>query len=74
MTINGTGFSTNSVVFFNNVAEPTTFMSSTQLSAMIPGTAVTAAGSMPVYVRVTTGGGTYGPTSQNSNTVNFTVN
>jgi hypothetical protein len=74
MTIDGTGFSANSVVFFNNVAEPTTFMSPTQLSAIIPGTAVAAAGTMPVFVRVTTGGGMYGPTSQNSNTVNFTVN
>jgi len=74
MTINGTGFSTNSIVFFNNVAEPTTFMSSTQLTAMIPTAAVASAGTMPVFVRVTTGGGMYGPTSQNSNTVNFTVN
>jgi hypothetical protein len=74
MTINGTGFSTNSVIFFNNVAEPTTFVSATQIMAMIPSTAVAATGTMPVFVRVTTGGGIYGPTSQNSNTVNFTVN
>jgi hypothetical protein len=74
MTINGTGFSTNSVIFFNNVAEPTTFVSTTQIMAMIPSTAVAATGTMPVFVRVTTGGGIYGPTSQNSNTVNFTVN
>ncbi len=74
LTINGTGFSTNSVVFFNAVAEPTTFVSGTQVTAMIPATAVAASGAMPVYVRVTTGGGMYGPTSQNSNTVNFTVN
>jgi hypothetical protein len=74
MTINGSGFTTNSVVFFNAVAEPTTFMSPTQLAAMIPASAIAASGAMPVYVRVTTGGGMYGPTSQNSNTVNFTVN
>jgi hypothetical protein len=74
MTINGTGFSTNSVIFFNNVAEPTTFVSATQLVAMIPSAAVATTGTMPVFVRVTTGGGMYGPTSQNSNTVNFTVN
>jgi hypothetical protein len=40
---------------------------------MIPTAAVAAPGTMPVFVRVTTGGGMYGPTSQNSNTVNFTV-
>jgi IPT/TIG domain-containing protein len=74
LTVNGTGFSSNSVVFFNTAAEPTTFVSSTQVTAMIPATAVAASGTMPVYVRITTGGGMYGPTSQNSNAVNFTVN
>ncbi|HZR55388.1 MAG TPA: IPT/TIG domain-containing protein [Terriglobales bacterium] len=74
LTINGSGFSANSVVFFNATAEPTTFVNATQVTAMIPATAVATAGAMPVYVRVTTGGGMYGPTSQNSNTVNFTVN
>ncbi len=73
LTITGTAFGANSVVYFNTVAQPTTFVSATQVTAMIPATAVANAGMMPVYVRVTVTG-QYGSTSQNSNTVNFTVN
>ncbi|MGA9042798.1 MAG: IPT/TIG domain-containing protein [Terriglobales bacterium] len=73
LTVNGTNFGTNSVVYFNGTAQTTTFVSATQVTAMVPATAVANAGMMPVYVRVTVTG-PYGPSSQNSNTVDFTVN
>ena len=73
LTVNGTAFGPNSTIYFNTVAQPTTVVSATQVTAMIPATAVANSGMMPVYVRVTVTG-PYGPSSQNSNTVNFTVN
>ena len=73
LTVNGTAFGTNSVVYFNGAAQPTTYVSGTQVTAMIPATAVANSGMIPVYVRVTVNG-QYGPASQNSNTVNFAVN
>ena len=45
----GTNFTTNSVIRFNNNAFAPTFVNSTQLYAMIPGSLVTA-GILPVYV------------------------
>jgi hypothetical protein len=74
LTVNGSGFSANSMVFFNGVAQPTTFVSPAQITAMISASEVATSGTMPVYVRVSSGGGMYGPVSQNSNTVNFAVN
>ena len=73
LTITGTAFGAGSVVYFNGVAQPTTFVGATQVSAMIPGTAVANTGAMPVIVRVTTNG-QYGTVTQSSNAVNFTVN
>jgi IPT/TIG domain len=74
LTVNGNGFNANSMVFFNGVAQPTTFVSAAQITAMISAAEVAMTGTMPVYVRVSSGGGMYGPVSQNSNTVNFAVN
>jgi hypothetical protein len=74
LTVNGNGFSPNSMVFFNGVAQPTTFVSAAQITAMISASEVAMTGTLPVYVRVSSGGGMYGPVSQNSNTVNFAVN
>jgi hypothetical protein len=74
LTINGSGFSTNSVVFFNGGAQPTTFVNPAQVTALIPAAQVASTATLPVYVRVSTGSGMYGSVSQNSNTVNFTVN
>jgi hypothetical protein len=73
LTITGTKFGANAVVFFNGVAQHTTFASATQVSAMIPGTAVANAGAMPVVVRVTTTN-QYGTVTQSSNSIDFTVN
>ncbi len=69
LTINGTSFATNSIVFFDGAAQSTMFVTSSQLMAAIPASAITAAGSKPVYVN--SAGNSYGV---NSNTVNFTVN
>jgi len=74
LTVNGNGFSANSMLFFNGVAQPTTFVNAAQITAMISAAEVATTGTVPVYVRVSSGGGMYGPVSQNSNTVNFAVN
>jgi hypothetical protein len=74
LTIRGSGFSSNSVVFFNGVAQPTTFVSATEVTALIAALQVASSAVVPVYVRVSTGSGMYGSVSQNSNTVSFMVN
>jgi IPT/TIG domain len=71
MTVNGSGFTASSIVYFNTVAETTVFMSATQLVATIPAADVTTAGVKPVYVQTPASGYSSG---QKSNTVNFTVN
>ena len=69
MTLNGTNFATNSVVFFNGSAMNTMFVTGSQLMAAIPASEIAATGSKPVYVNSV--GNIYGV---NSNTVTFTVN
>ena len=64
LTVNGSNFGSGSVVYFNTVAEPTMFVSANQVAASIPATAVSAAGTFPVYVH----SGIY-----NSNSMNFSV-
>ena len=67
MTVNGTGFVAGSVVRWNGVARPTTFVSATQLTASISGADLATAGSVIVTVsNAATGGGT-------SNEATFTV-
>ena len=62
LTVNGAGFISTSIVNFNGTAEPTTFVSATQLTASIPATAVATAGPVPVTVtNPSPGGGTSGP-------------
>lgn len=72
LTVSGSGFSAGSVVYFSAAAQPTTFVSSQQLTAMIPATAITTSGVIGVYA-YTPPGGSYS-SGQTSNTVNFTVN
>jgi hypothetical protein len=67
LTVNGTGFISNSVINFNGVAQATTFVSATQVKATIAASAVTTAGTTPVTVtNPAPGGGT-------SSAVNFTI-
>ncbi len=50
LTINGNNFTVNDVVTWNGSVRPTTFMSSTQVSAQINATDVTASGSASIAV------------------------
>ena len=67
LTITGTNFVTNSVVRWNGSPRPTTFVSSTQLTAAIPASDIATAGTASVTVfNPAPGGGT-------SNTATFTI-
>jgi hypothetical protein len=65
LTANGTGFVSGSVIVWNGTAMPTTFVSSTQLTATIPGTFLTLVGTENVFV--------LNPDSTVSNTLPFTI-
>ena len=67
LTVNGTGFLATSSVNFNGKAESTTYVSGTQLTAVIPAADIATAATVPVTVtNPTPGGGT-------SAGVNFTI-
>jgi hypothetical protein len=67
LTVNGTNFVAGAVVNFNGKAEPTTFLSASQLTAAVPAADNATGGSMPVTVtNPAPGGGT-------SAGVNFTA-
>ncbi|MEI6378216.1 MAG: YDG domain-containing protein [Candidatus Falkowbacteria bacterium] len=68
LTVNGTNFVSTSVVEFNGSARTTTYVSSTQATAIIPASDLTVAGDNNITVtNPTPGGGT-------SNAQTFTVN
>jgi hypothetical protein len=71
LTINGSGFSQGSVVFWNGTAHTTGFVTANQLTARITAADIANPATVPVYVHTT--GGIYG-NGVNSNTVNFMVN
>ncbi|AFH50351.1 Alpha beta-propellor repeat-containing integrin [Ignavibacterium album JCM 16511] len=50
MEVKGTGFTANSVIYFNSNARTTTFVTDTLLTAEIQSTDVSAAGNFPVWV------------------------
>jgi IPT/TIG domain len=64
MTINGTNFGADAVVFWNNTPQFTRFVTSSQLMVNVTADDLMFWGMVPVYVR--TGG-------QNSNTLDFNV-
>jgi hypothetical protein len=64
MTVTGSNFGTDSVVFWNGGALPSSYATTTQVTATVSAADVMTAGVVPVYVR--SGG-------QNSNMLNFTV-
>jgi hypothetical protein len=64
LTVNGSGFGTDSVVFWNGMALPSTYGTGTQVTATVSGADIMSAGMFPVSVR--SGG-------MNSNMMNFTV-
>jgi hypothetical protein len=51
LTVNGTGFGTDSVVFWDSMARPTTYVSATQVTANIPAEDIMNAGTVQVFVR-----------------------
>ncbi|WP_188555924.1 IPT/TIG domain-containing protein [Hymenobacter glacieicola] len=64
LTVTGSGFSSGSTVRFNGVERATTFISPTQLTAVIPASEVEVAGTYPVtVVSPGPGGGTSGSSS-----------
>ena len=71
LTVNGSGFASTSVVYWNGATRPTMFATAKQLTAQISASDIANAGTAQVYVRTT--GGIYGG-GTNSNTVNFPVN
>lgn len=64
MTVNGSNFGTDAVVYWNMSALATTYVTGNQVMANVTAADLMKAGMIPVYVR--TGG-------QNSNTMNFNV-
>lgn len=64
MDVNGTGFGTDSVVYWGGMTRMTAYVSTTQVKANITAADIMTAGTVPVYVH--SGGA-------NSNSVNFTI-
>ena len=64
LTVNGSGFGTDSVVYWNGTALLSAYGTGTKVTAQVSAANVMTAGSFPVYVR--SGG-------KNSNSVMFTV-
>ena len=64
LTVNGSGFGTDSVVYWNGGALPSSYGTGAMVTAQVAAVDVMNAGMFPVYVR--SGG-------KNSNTINFTV-
>ncbi len=67
LTVNGTNFFSGSVVTWNGANRTTTYVSPTQVTATIPGTDITSAGTANVGVT------NAGAASPNSNTQTFTI-
>jgi IPT/TIG domain len=65
LTVNGSGFGSGSVVYWNAAARSTTFVTGNQVTATIPASDIANSGTATVYVH----SGAY-----NSNMMNFTVN
>lgn len=64
LTVNGSRFATNAVVFWNGMPQNTTFATAGQVTAMIPAALITNRSAASVYVR---------SNNMNSNSVNFDV-
>ena len=74
LTVNGSNFVNGAVVYWNGVPLTTTFAMASQVSAAIPASDLSTAGTVPVYVRNPGGTGIYmNQTGQNSNTLDFTI-
>ncbi|MGH7487472.1 MAG: IPT/TIG domain-containing protein [bacterium] len=65
LTVNGTGFGTDSVVYWNGAVRTTMYATGKQVTAAISAADVANPGTAQVYVHTN---------GRNSNTMNFTVN
>jgi hypothetical protein len=77
LEVDGTSFNTGAVINFHGTKETTTFVSATKLTTMIPSTAITSSGPVPVTVtNPGTPGGIYGGGTSpvTSSPMTFTVN
>jgi trimeric autotransporter adhesin len=72
LTVNGTGFAGNSVVYWNSASVSTTYVTAQQLTAKILAADIATSGTASVYVN-NPGTGMYAM-GVNSNAVNFTIN
>ena len=64
LTVNGSGFGTDSVVYWNGTALPTSYGTGASVTASVAAVDIMSAGMFPVYVR---------SSGKNSNMINFTV-
>ncbi len=77
LTVNGSNFANDATVNWNGSALTTTFVTANQVTAAIPASAVSSAGTITVSVtNPGTMGGIYGGGTlpENSNSMNFTIN
>ena len=77
LTVNGSSFNGNAAVNWNGAAMTTTYVTTGQLTAMVPASAITTAGTIAVTVtNPGTKGGPYGGGTQpeTSTSMTFTVN
>jgi len=65
LTVNGSNFGTDAIVYWSSTVRNTTYISGNQLMAAIAASDIAMKATIPVYVRTN---------GQNSNTVNFMVN
>lgn len=71
LTVTGTGFASNSIVYWNSVGVTTTYTSAQEVTAEIPASDISKAGTASIYVK-NPGTGVYA-NGANSNTVSFTI-
>jgi hypothetical protein len=79
LTVNGSDFSSKSIVNWNGAAQTTTFVSASQLTAAIAATDIASPATVPITVTNpgNPGSGIYGTgatTAETSNSMDFTVN
>jgi len=79
LTVNGTNFSAKATINWNGIAQATTYVSASQLTAIIPASSISTAATVTVTVTNpgTAGTGAYGSggtLAETSNAMSFTIN
>lgn len=73
LTVNGSGFNTNAVVNWNGVAQPTMYVTGSQLTASLSAATLSMSGMFAVTVTNPGTPGYGGTSSETSNPMTFTV-